>query len=78
MKLAKMLIASFVIPGASVAVGRLIEQWLFGPLSPREDAIGKMWAITGAIAMSASVIVLAMILMPDARPATPDTDQPPA
>lgn len=61
MKLAKMLIALFAIPFAIISAGRLIEQLLFGPTTPREDWLCVLWGITGVIASALTMTVISTI-----------------
>jgi len=74
MKFAKMLIASFAVPFAIIGAGRLIEQLLFGPTTPREEAMCILAGITG---ITCSAITMAVVFTMGERTTT-DTDQPPA
>lgn len=71
MKLAKVLLASFVLPFVIISVGHLIERWLFGPNTPREDALSVLWGITGVISSAVSLFVLHAVIFgtkPDNTP----------
>lgn len=58
MKLAKVLLASFVLQFLIVGAGRFISQWVFGPTSPRENTLALLWGVTGLISSAITMAVL--------------------
>ena len=62
MKLAKVLLASFVLQLFIVGVGRLISWWAFGPTSPRENTLALLSGVTGILSSAIAMAVLNTML----------------
>ena len=77
MKLAKVLLASFVLPLAIVGAGGFIARWMFSPTTPREDALSVLWGITGVISSAASLFVLHDVIFGIKPDKTPPDNTPP-